>query len=954
MAGIILKQGIIMNGIKHIAKATGLSAVLLANILFTELTAKPRQQADIQYIKIKIAFGHTAPRKIVRSVQLLNASSGLTVSNIAGRKVEKNDHVAAASILNYGAGDVDELVAEISWSKPTAKPLVVAQHNDNYSINGDGMWGYLMEKGLPGQIARLQQDQWKQPDAPILTIQLNKEGTEGFSVALEQLLKQGAMWLPGQDVFITITDRPIDFKKHLASLKGERTVDLVQKSPDASLDQFKKLWADFGNPNDWDPSWQTRYMGTRGHLTVTAAANGSIYKFAVDRFANVRPDFASPHKFRLDLLLPNSLWKGQKIVNGLPVIVTNLEKNEQHFETEQFVTQLSDAATVRGYIPSVMFTKVKLSGKSGPVSFGFSFNNELNNRKLEVINANGNSTVRDVYTGETLLSLEAGNLTVESVQKGLVEKGQQVTLNITGNLLNGETREVIVKLPSPAIEPTAIALFNELKYQQEKEKTINYWEQWLSAGAQFKVPEEKVNQLYRANLWHSLILPRHTINDNSKVHMDLPYANTAYGQKNADWPVNQAVYVDYMVYGLRGYDKVAEDEIAAMFQSQQQADGRIVGVANWGVYSPGHLYTIAQNYLLSHNKEQFDRLLPQSLKTLDWCLAQITKANAGTNKTGLILGPLNDLTHAEREWAFTQGYYVAGLEQFSKALSVYGHPRANEIGQIAAKMKKDVVREFARSSVKSPVVQLADGTWINYVPTDAMTPRRMMEQWYPTDVDCGPLHLSRLGVFEPYSWLTTAMLHDHEDNLFLQNKGAANEPVYVQQGNTYLLRDDAKGVIRSFYSLMACGFSHEQLTSLEHRWAWGQYYGPPSTDGAWFELYRRILINEFGDDTLLIGQAIPRAWLQAGKQIEVKNAPTFFGPVSLTIEGENSNQIKATVEISDRNLPRQLLVRFRHPQEKPIRSVVVDGEAWKNFDVKKEFVIIPNPSGKKYVISAKY
>jgi hypothetical protein len=115
-----------------------------------------------------------------------------------------------------------------------------------------------------------------------------------------------------------------------------------------------------------------------------------------------------------------------------------------------------------------------------------------------------------------------------------------------------------------------------------------------------------------------------------------------------------------------------------------------------------------------------------------------------------------------------------------------------------------------------------------------------------------------------------------------------------------------------------------------------------------------MLINEFGSDTLMIGQAIPRDWLQAGKQIEVKNAPTFFGPVSLTIEGENANEIKATVEISGRNLPKQLLVRLRHPQEKPIRSIVVNGQAWKNFDVKKESIHIPNPSGRKYVISARY
>src|SRR5690606_24438177 len=211
------------------------------------------------------------------------------------------------------------------------------------------------------------------------------------------------------------------------------------------------------------------------------------------------------------------------------------------------------------------------------------------------------------------------------------------------------------------------------------------------------------------------------------------------------------------------------------------------------------------------------------------------------------------------------------------------------------------VREFARSSVKSSVVQLEDGTWTNYVPTDATMPRRMLDEWYPTDVDTGPLHLTRLGVFDANGWLTTTMLNDHEDNLYLHNRGAANEPVYVQQANAYLLRDEPKAVIRSFYSFMACGFSYEQFSPLEHRWAHPQYYGPPSTDGAWFEILRRMLINETEDDVLTIGQAIPRAWLEKGKQIRVTNAPTYFGEVSFNIQGESSeDEISATVELSNR------------------------------------------------------
>lgn len=929
----------------------------LAGGLILSTPASAQVQPDNAEMHVKLSLGHKASTRSARFVQLTSGSQGVVVSGISGRQIEKDDRVTTSSaILNCGAGDVDELAAHLEYVKPSAPFRKLAGHKDSYTMKDDAMWGYLMENGSPGQSSRLKDDSWYKPDAPLLTVRLNKDSTQGFTIALEQLLEHGAMWLPEQDIYITLADKPVDFKHHLASLKGSRVLDDVARQPDATRETFNRLWPDIGNPYQWDVPWQTRWMGTRGHLTVTAAAAGSIYKFAVDRWGNVRPDFASPHTFRLDLTWPESTWKSQKISNGLPVIVTALEKNGQQATIEQFSAPLVDlATTIRGYIPSVMYSQVKISGKPGPFSFDVSLGNELKGHDIKAFQNAGKWFIADKQNGNIFLVLDAGkDITVKPKDPVTADNGQRLTLTVAGLLSEAGSNEFIVKLPSPAIVSSELTRLNKLDFAVERNKTIDYWKSWLDKGAQFKVPEEAVNDLYRANLWHALILPRHTLDIDGKPHMDLPYANTAYGQRNADWPINQAVYVDYMIYGLRGYDTTAQEEYAAMFKSQQQPDGRVGGFANWGVYSPGQLYAIAQNFLLSGDKKLFEQLLPNSLKTLDWCISQVNKAKEGSGKTGLILAPLNDLTNAEREWAFTQAYYVGGLEIFSRALALYGHPRADETAKIAADLKASVVKEFSRSSVKSPVVQLADGTWINYVPTDALTPRRMMEQWYPTDVDCGPLHLSRLGVLDANSWLTTAMLNDYEDNLFFKNQGAANEPVYVQQASPYFLRDDVKAIIRAFYSLMACGFSHEQFTSLEHRWAWGQYYGPPSTDGAWFEIYRKMLLNELGNDTLMIGQAIPRQWLEEGKKIDVKDAPTYFGKTSFSIVGLSSeNEIKATVETPERIPPKQLIIRFRHPSGKHIKSVMVNGKRWTNFNVKKEYISISAPAG-KYSITANY
>jgi hypothetical protein len=393
----------------------------------------------------------------------------------------------------------------------------------------------------------------------------------------------------------------------------------------------------------------------------------------------------------------------------------------------------------------------------------------------------------------------------------------------------------------------------------------------------------------------------------------------------------------------------------AMFRNNQEQNGHVSGYANWVVYTPGMLYAVAKNYLLSGDRTTLEKLLPQSLKALDWCLDQIQKASQRTGaSSGLVLGPLNDGT-GEGVWAFNQAYLFAGLDVFGKALERIGHPRSQECLLAARTIHKGIARSFGDAMRRSPLVQLRDQTWIPYVPCEAQTPRRILDQWYVTDADTGAMHLVRLKGLPAVGSMADYLLNDHEDNLFLNGWGVANEPVYNPQGTAYLLRDEPAAAIRTFYSTMASAFSHSVLEPVEHRWTHGQYFGPPSTDGAWFDLYRHMLIHERDDDSLLLGQAVPRKWLENGKKIEIEQAPTLYGTLTATLDSQaDSGRILATVQMPERSRPKSLLVRLRHPERKPIRSVTVNGSIWKDFDASKEWVRVAEPSARKYEIVVRY
>ena len=488
--------------------------------------------------------------------------------------------------------------------------------------------------------------------------------------------------------------------------------------------------------------------------------------------------------------------------------------------------------------------------------------------------------------------------------------------------------------------------------------TIKFWSDYLARGTQIEVPEAAVNNLFRANLWHALRLPRRhggVGTATAPVEIDLPYSNFAYSQEGTPWPVNQAVYVDYMLYDLRGYHNVAEEELLAIFRNSQQPDGHLKGVANWGVYTPGMLYAVAQHYRLSGDRQSLERLLPPTLKALDWCLAEMDKAaRRGGPAAGLINTRLNDGT-GEGIWAFSQAYFYAGVDLLGQALREAGHPRGQTCLDAARRFHLAIERGFAAASVRSPLVQLRDHTWSPYVPCEALSAGRRFDQWYPTEVDSGAMHLPRLKALRADHPLTQFLLDDHEDNLFLHGWGMANEPIYNPQATVYLVAHDAKAAIRDFYSGMACAFSHSVFEPVEHRWTWGQFFGPPSTDGTWFELYRHMLIEERDDNTLVLLPATPRRWLEDGKRIGVQRAPTCYGLLSLTMESHAAaGRIVAQVNVPARRQPKELLIRFRHPEQKPIRSATVNGAAWTDFDADKEWIRIPAPAAKRYVVEAGY
>jgi hypothetical protein len=914
-------------------------------------------------LKLRLSWGHRSEDATAFYVKF--QAEAVEIADVSGRALEPVDQFTeGAWVTQAGGSDVDGVELTLRYPE-TSVQMIGKLHS---------IWAYLIEHSDDDTARRLRLDPAYRQDSRKLIVQMNSEGTKGFSVTIDQLLQNKVFWVPSLDIYLAAGDSPVPFDDHLKDIepwKGKRILDQVHKEPEATYEQYTARWEDMGSPDYVNP-----HQPYPGHI-VCLSWDSAIYKFGVDRGAGVWNDLGNPDKFRfwfdfgdLSRRITES-WKSQKLADGLPVISTILEKDGVRYEVEQFAYPLNGPPSERrGNIPIVLLQKVKVTNlKESAREISVLLNHQRQlpvsaEPKLVPLAESSTFFYEDSASGNILFSVEGTNLVLRDGGKSDGEekidekKNSKLTTRkvvISFDLGANESREFIVKLPSPVVRPEDREKLFGLEYFKARSETLNFWSDYVGRGAQFKVPEKAVNDLFRASLWHALRLPRRHDGREENIKIDLPYSNFAYGQDGTPWPVNQAVYVDYMLYDLRGYHDISVEELLAIYRNNQESNGHVGGYANWVVYTPGMMYAVAKNYLLYGDRKALDKLLPQTLRALDWCLAEIKRGSEGSGaSTSLVRGPLNDGS-GEGIWAFSQAYVYAGLDLFGRVLQEIDNPRAQECLTAARTLRQAIAKSFGSATVRSPLVQLRDHTWIPYVPCEASKSGRLLEQWYPTDVDTGAVHLLRLKALPADGLLADCLLNDHEDNLYLNGWGMANEPVYNQQATAYLLRDDPKAVIRAFYSYMACAFSHSVFEPVEHRWAWGQYFGPPSTDGAWFELYRNMLIQEMDDDTLLLLQATPRKWLEDGKTIEIERAPTYYGRLSVKIESQAaSNKILAQIDMPDRRSPGVIIVRLRHPRRQSIKSVTVNGLDWTDFDAQKEWLRIDKPNQRAYSIVAHY
>lgn len=511
----------------------------------------------------------------------------------------------------------------------------------------------------------------------------------------------------------------------------------------------------------------------------------------------------------------------------------------------------------------------------------------------------------------------------------------------------------------------------------------------MESPMQIDVPEKELVAQWRLGAWH---LTRHAKKINDRMYGIAIWPGASY-RPGEYWPgaccLAQESWQVIKALDLMGMHEIAEKGLNYWIFAKEHGspnfgssdkDGYLIRNDSYDMLaSLGHgniMEMAAIHSRLTDNKGWLKEAAPVLKKACEWTIRQRKYWNSQVAGEDWFYGlflpmALGDYSGQGEVFYVHSLTYYAGLKAAAEVLAANGVDGAAELLKEAESWRQDLRVAAERSAALSRVVPVDDGTYRRYMPFKPYLRTTkfglILEMTYSSG-----LQFATAGVCDVHEPIFQEMLDALEERFLKFNTFARNpvparmgpileklasedawfntgsyhaQPGYELHTTMYLALDDIPLFLRAMYSTYAVEIKPTE-GYVFHEGPFGA--GVPDKtfeEGAFLERVRMMLVMEEGE-SLWLARATPRAWLNQGQKISVKNAPTFFGTLSYEIVSDVDNgKITATVQIPSRSTPESVLLRFRHPKVLPIKSVEVNGKSWTDFDREKETICLKGLSG---------
>jgi hypothetical protein len=490
---------------------------------------------------------------------------------------------------------------------------------------------------------------------------------------------------------------------------------------------------------------------------------------------------------------------------------------------------------------------------------------------------------------------------------------------------------------SPISKERALRLADQ-SFDKKHTECRNFWNAKLDKAAQIKLPEKRIEEMIRAGLLHLDLITYGIDPDQTLAPCVGVYS-----------PIGTESSPIIQFFNSMGFQDNARRSMM-YFLDKQHEDGMIQNFGGYMGETGAALWTMGEYYRYTFDTALVRQIEPKLLKACDFLIKwrQRNKLESLRLKGyGMIDGKVADPEDQYHQFMLN-GYAFLGISRVAEMLNRVDKVNSNRLKNEAESWKQDIRASFFESMAGSPVIPSGDGTWSPTVPpwTEAKSLRLLYLNPEPfmshgtftvSDAMLGPLYLVFCEVFDPKEQASAMMLKYHTELFYLRN-AAFSQPYYSRHNWVQLKLGMVKPFLKTYYNTFSALADRETYTFWEHLY---QVSVHKTHEEAWFLMETRWMLYLEEGQTLKLLPGIPEKWMEDGKTIELKNAASYFGPLSLEVRSSiNKGSIEATIECNSERKPLEVSIRIPHPGGK--KPVKVSGGIFDNFT---ESVIIKPFSG---------
>jgi len=488
----------------------------------------------------------------------------------------------------------------------------------------------------------------------------------------------------------------------------------------------------------------------------------------------------------------------------------------------------------------------------------------------------------------------------------------------------------ILAIATKPIETTAAIDISPTGYLLQREQCASTWKNILAEGMTVETPEVVVN-----DAWRHLLVQNFELINGDRIHYSQGNQyDKIYESEGSDAALAMMVWgferdtrrllvplLDFTRKGLEFHQAGFKLNDVCRYYWQTRDSNSIKELRSWS--KPARYRTSEKESVsgwdiearrLDTNRTGEHGLYPQEqycgdIHTPVQTLNASSKAWRAMRDLGAVLAEVGETTEAQHYTQVAGAFRTTVLTAIEKSAVRPTTPPFVPVALYTNEPAHDPICDVRIGSYWNIIIGYTIGSGI-------FAPGSEQENWIPR-------------YQEQHGGLFMGMLRSGGMSNTFWNTEYKLNPLY---GTRYALdalrRDEAERALVCLYGMLAQGFTRgtficgegASLVPLDPN---GRLFSLPPNSAAnahFLSMLRYLLVqdSDLDDDgkpeTLRLGFATPRRWLEDGKGYEVQRAPTAFGMLSLKMSSRLSRgEVMAEVNLPGRNTPQKTLLRARVP-----------------------------------------